>query len=92
MSSDLLYHSKNGYALLWKLIYIGVGATSIVINSLYLLDYYLAMRNPFYPRKRRAKWYKLAIVTVFIPLLFILVILEGGAQDIFLNLAIFEKD
>lgn len=50
------------------------------------------MRNPFYPRKRRAKWYKLAIVTVFIPLLFILVILEGGAQDIFLNLAIFEKD
>ena len=84
------FPTKNAYALIWKTIFIGVGVTSIIINSLYMLDYYLAMRNPFYPRRKRAKWYVIAIVLTFLPLLVMLAGLELGAEDIYLNLEIFD--
>jgi len=37
---------------------------TFAINSIIFLDLWLTLRNPFYPRGRRAKWYYLFIVSV----------------------------
>ena len=53
--------------LMEKYLYTVAIVMSLVINSIILVDLYLSLNNPFYPKYKRAKWYYLIITLVFIP-------------------------
>jgi hypothetical protein len=39
---------------------------SMITNSLILIDLFLTLRNPFYPREKRAKKYQIAQILTFL--------------------------
>lgn len=57
-----------------------------------MLDFYLAMRNPFYPRENRSKWYFLVIFAVLIPLVIITQGIQTEFAEVYMNIGFINHD
>lgn len=64
LDHKIVFEYRNAFVVVWKVTLIVAGILSIILNFLYILDQYLALRNPFYPRRKRSKWYQLTLVVV----------------------------
>ena len=87
----ITYSTNSTFLVVWKCIAISVGITSIVLNCLYLLDYYLAMKNPFYPRHKRSKWYLMTLFCFFVSFIIIVLSDEIGTEDVSSTIKVFDR-
>jgi hypothetical protein len=61
-----LYWSFTTLVVSYKVIFIVLLEMNIAINGLIYLDLHLILSNPFYPRARRAKYYYLILMLIFV--------------------------
>lgn len=79
------------YINFWKgIFYVGI-LLSIAYNSMIFIDLWLSLRNPFYPRRKRRKYYNLATITLLI-YVFIILITNERKLGTTLNLYDFKND
>lgn len=61
-----IYASLKLLLISWKVCFATLLIMNIVTNGLIYIDLYLTLKNPFYPRARRAKKYFMILFCVFI--------------------------
>ena len=69
----MLFETVNLYIGFWKVLFYVGTLLQIGLNSMVYLDLWLTLRNPFYPRRKRNKYYNIAILTIIVYLTVILV-------------------
>lgn len=62
----ITYECLKKLILCWKVLFATLLQLNIVTNGLIYIDLYLTLKNPFYPRSRRAKKYYIIMLSVFL--------------------------
>lgn len=64
LSQESLYNTVVLYIGFWKVLFYVGTMLSIGLNSMIFIDLWLTLRNPFYPRRKRNKYYNMAIIGI----------------------------
>lgn len=57
ISQKMLYDTAVDYLIYWKVSFIVGTHLQLALNSIIFFDLWLTLRNPFYPRRKRNKYY-----------------------------------
>ena len=66
LNQKTLFRTLEAFILFWKGIYYMGTLIQITLNSMIFIDLWLALRNPFYPRRKRNKYYNTALLLLFV--------------------------
>lgn len=78
LDNELVYNTIKLFINFNKVIFFASTQFSMVVNSLILIDLLLSLLNPFYPRRKRNKYY---MIIMFLSFIYVLIIMSNYMRD-----------